>query len=498
MTAAKRKPGKKRPRALVGLAEVRAFLRVNPTPVFFVSPTPFNLLGLDRWVRNFWYVSYYDSFEGVHPRVFVPRERAAREFASLEDVNNWLLGNKEVADFVRLKGTGGKASFVMFDEESERLASELGLEVIHPSAALRRHLDSKLVTTRLGNRARVPSVPNVLGRAAGWDELRALADGAGLGDDLMVQTAYGDSGRTTFRVRGERDWDRNAKALVGEELKVMRYISNNRAVAIEAVITRHGTIVGPPMTDFTGYPELTPYHSGGWCGNDIYPDALTPKQQRRVRKLVRRFGAELAKEGYRGFFELDFNVDMDTGDVWLGELNPRVSGVSPMTNVTVAAYADMPLYAFHLLEHLGRDYEIDVEEINARWARFAADDVWSQVILKETAERVELFTATPRTGVWRLAEDGSVAYARTGFDWHSILDESEAFYLRVASPSDWRYRGADLGVLVTRGRMQTDDRELTPRCRQWLEGIKSQFASTPATPPEQRVSRPFAFKAYGA
>jgi hypothetical protein len=62
-------------RTLRGISEIRAFFRTNETPVDFLSPTAFNLLGIDRWLRNFFYVNYFDSFEGSHPRVFVPRER---------------------------------------------------------------------------------------------------------------------------------------------------------------------------------------------------------------------------------------------------------------------------------------------------------------------------------------------------------------------------------------------------------------------------------------
>ena len=92
----------------------------------------------------------------------------------------------------------GKAVFLMFDEETEALADEVGLEVAFPSAALRTRLDSKIETTRIADEAGVPSVPNVLGRAASFDELTALAESAGIGDDLVVQTPYGDSGQTTF------------------------------------------------------------------------------------------------------------------------------------------------------------------------------------------------------------------------------------------------------------------------------------------------------------
>ena len=40
-------------------------------------------------------------------------------------------------------------------------------------------------------------MPNVLVKAASYQELTALAEAAGLGSDLVVQTPYGDSGKTT-------------------------------------------------------------------------------------------------------------------------------------------------------------------------------------------------------------------------------------------------------------------------------------------------------------
>src|SRR5918992_4234994 len=355
------RPMDTRPRAredapmLRGISEIRAFFRTNETPIYFVSPTAFNLLGIDRWLRNFFYVNYFDSFEGNHPRVFVPRERPYREFESMEDVCNYLLEHKEVLDRIQSRGGGGKAVFVMFDDETEAAAAAAGLEIAHPSAELRHRLDSQIVTTQLGNEAGVASAPNTLGRATSYAELTALSESAGLGDDLVVQTPYGDSGKTTFFIRGESDWDRNAEDMAGEELKVMKRI-NNRALAVEAALTRHGTIVGPLMNDLIGHPELTP-HKGGWCGNDIFPDALSPEDAARARTLTRKLGDRLAAEGYRGFLEVDFLVDVDTGDLYLGEMNPRISGITSMTNVTAAAYADIPLFLFHMLEYVDVDYE---------------------------------------------------------------------------------------------------------------------------------------------
>jgi biotin carboxylase len=478
---------------LRGISEIRAFFRTNQTPVYFVSPTAFNLLGVDRWLRNFFYVNYFDSFEGNHPRVFVPKERPNREFESMEDICNYLLEHKEVLDRLESRGGGGKAVFVMFDDETERAAAAAGLEMALPPAELRHRLDSKIVTTQLGDEAGVPSAPNTLGRATTYEELQALAETAGLGDDLVVQTPYGDSGKTTFFIRGQRDWDANAEDMADQELKVMKRI-NNRAAAVEAVLTRHGTVVGPLMTDLTGHPELTP-HKGGWCGNDIFPEALSPQHRERARVLTQRLGDRLAGEGYRGFLEIDYLADVDSGELYLGEINPRISGVTSMTNVTAGAYADMPLFLFHLIEYMDVDYEIDVGDINRRWAEASSVDVWSQLILKDTGDDVELLTQTPRTGIWRLERPGEIEFTRWGHDWHSLHDEAEAFFLRVLGPGDYTYPGADLGVLVARSRMQTDENELTERAHEWIAGVKAQFAGTPVAAEEEPApSGALAFK----
>src|SRR5688572_2921982 len=203
---------------LRGISEIRAFFRTNQTPIYFVSPTAFNLLGIDRWLRNFFFVNWFDSFEGTHPRVFVPGHRAYTEFTSMEDICNHLLAHEEVLDRIQ-HGGGGKAVFVMFDDETEAAAAAAGLGIAHPSAELRHRLDSKIVTTQLGNEAGVPSAPNVLGSAGSYDELMALAESAALGDDLVVQTPYGDSGKTTFFIRSRDDWDRYAGDMADQELK---------------------------------------------------------------------------------------------------------------------------------------------------------------------------------------------------------------------------------------------------------------------------------------
>ncbi|MHA7157408.1 biotin carboxylase [Glutamicibacter endophyticus] len=472
---------------LKNMSEVRHFFRTNSTPIYFFGATPVNLLGLDRWVRKFSYISYYDGWDGHHPRVFTPSEKPYIEFQSAEEINNWLLENPEVREYIDARRIPGgprpKVAMVFFDEETEAICEELGYDLILPPASLRNHLDSKIVTTELGNAAGAPSVPNVLGTADSYAELQKLADGAGLGDDLVVQTPYGDSGKTTFFITNESDWNQYAKNIIGEQLKVMKRI-NNLPVAVEAVLTRCGTVVGPILTELAGYKQLTPY-KGGWCGNEMHPEVVTDTQRHRAIELVKAVGDGLNQAGYRGFFEVDVLIDTDTDEVYLGELNPRISGASAITNVTAGAYADVPLFLFHLLEYLDVDFKLDVDEINERWERLSGVDIWSHMIIKETDDIVQYITHAPRTGNYYLDARGKLQFSRHALDWHQLQNHKEVFFLRIYGAEDYRWKGADLGVLVTKAKLQYESKgkkRLSIDARHFISSIRALYKGIDVPP----------------
>ena len=112
---------------LTSLSDVFGYFRKNQTPITFLSPTPYNILGLGRWINKFEYINFFDSFDGTHPKIVVPREHGPHEFKSIEDVNNYLLRHKEVRARLEERGPG-LLMLVMFDEETEFLAGELGPE----------------------------------------------------------------------------------------------------------------------------------------------------------------------------------------------------------------------------------------------------------------------------------------------------------------------------------------------------------------------------------
>ncbi|MEO1279397.1 MAG: hypothetical protein AAFV77_10625, partial [Planctomycetota bacterium] len=58
---AKRKRG-----TLHGISDIRRFFHRNTEPIYFISATNFNLVGIDEWVGNFAYINYIDCSGGTN------------------------------------------------------------------------------------------------------------------------------------------------------------------------------------------------------------------------------------------------------------------------------------------------------------------------------------------------------------------------------------------------------------------------------------------------
>ena len=126
-----------------------------------------------------------------------------------------------------------------------------------------------------------------------------------------------------------------------------------------------------------------------------------------------------------------------------------------------------------------------------RWQELAAVDLWSQMIIKEVSPQVEqIITAAP-TGRYVLDHTGYLVPTGMGLDWHPLQSENEAYFLRIYGPGDYRWKGADLGVLVTKGRLQTGQpgrpATLTIRAKHLIDSIRAHYTGIPLMPPSTSV-----------
>ena len=113
----------------------------------------------------------------------------------------------------------------------------------------------------------------------------------------------------------------------------------------------------------------------------------------------------------------------------------------------------------------------------------AATDDWAVMVVKQTDPVYEQIAVAAPSGQYALDVNGALTYRHAALDWHQLRDESEAFFLRIYGPGDFRWQGADLGVLVTRGPVSQASGDqpgaLTPRAQHLVESIRARYAGTP-------------------
>ena len=113
------------------------------------------------------------------------------------------------------------------------------------------------------------------------------------------------------------------------------------------------------------------------------------------------------------------------------------------------------------------------------WAIITAILTTTQLVMKQTDESVSRIVQAPSSGIWQMLDDGNIEFSRQSIDWHSVDNEEEAFFLRIYGKGDMLFKGADVGILISRGHMQHPNGELTERARNWTRGIHQQFVTEP-------------------
>ena len=196
--------------------------------------------------------------------------------------------------------------------------------------------------------------------------------------------------------------------------------------------------------------------------NSRTTDLLLPFME-SASENTRKIGEELYRSGYRGYFDVDYLIDMENQAVYLGELNPRISGATPLTTNAAMARGGMPLFMLHLFEFFDTPYEPDIEAFNSEWAQQSEKDCWSSLIIKYQDSSIDRVRTAPRSGIWTMRSDGAIEYDRFACDCKAVRTNQEAFVQRVAAPGEYRFPGEDIARVLLRERVLTSDYSMTAR-----------------------------------
>jgi ATP-grasp domain-containing protein len=235
---------------------------------------------------------------------------------------------------------------------------------------------------------------------------------------IVLQDEALTGGKGTFVIG---DFDQYKQALSGlaqlssrKRVVVSDAIENAAERSIQACVTRHGVITGPLQRQIVAHPLLSRSQGGDkFCGAEIVPeDQGSPAHQQAVAE-AERVGKKLAAEGYRGIFGLDFLLD-PAGKLFLLEVNPRITGVTPLLTALNENDRGIPFYLLHILELGAYSYTLQDKDADLQSGG-------SLLVVHSLENRPVRVTASIRSGTYRL-ENKQLVFVRSDISLQRLKD----------------------------------------------------------------------------
>ena len=314
---------------------------------------------------------------------------------------------------------------------------------------------------------------------------------------FVIQHPKRGGGKGTFFINSKDDWAR-AMALLhsrekeGETIKedlsqtkliASKYISGS-SPSITGCVTRHGTLSTSLQYQIIDAPLL--YNpkkgSGLFCGHDWSSSHFSEEVSRQAYDIVEKVGTYFAAQGYKGIFGIDFVLEENSQKLYVTECNPRLLGSFPTIAMIQTLNGETPILAFHVLEHLGADYDIDPKEINELMRR---PKFGSQMFLHNLTERWGRNQKEVKPGIYELEKgaDGNntMKFIRPGYAMKHLETENE-FLLTDGLLKKHSHFSPNrrLGRILTKGGVLSENkRTLSPWAQDIAAASHSSFQLKP-------------------
>lgn len=293
--------------------------------------------------------------------------------------------------------------------------------------------------------------------------LEKILDGR---SEVILQDSELSGGKGTHVVRDIPTLSRaleSIKAIGGSgTVVVSEKIAEARERTVQCVVTRYGVFVGPLQKQIIAHPllaNLSVADGDKFCGAEISKVDECADAYPEIKKHALAIGEELRELGYKGIYGVDCLVDA-AGEVFVLEVNPRITGVTPLVTMLYREGKDIPFYLLHILELLDADYEITDDSVSEDIAE------GSLLMLHSPSQSRSVVTESPDSGVYNEA----LQYMQAGVRF-DVMGGKQVLVQQYA-PVDFEVRpgGRLISVFINDRVMDADD-YLLPKAQKLVEGL---------------------------
>ncbi|HSX47591.1 MAG TPA: ATP-grasp domain-containing protein [Patescibacteria group bacterium] len=223
-------------------------------------------------------------------------------------------------------------------------------------------------------------------------------------EKVILQDENLSGGKGTYIITNDDDLktarnffkNRNSNNIVAS-----KYIEGHE-FSIQAVVTKSGIFVGPIQRQIIDDPLLVNPHLNKekFCGGVIDKEDQSGTLFIGLRDLTKKIGLQLKNRGYKGIFGVDFIVD--DNEIFLIEINARLTGLTALINAIYEEVEDMPLSLLHILELGNFKYKIVDSKLDFNKSG-------SILVLHSLSDKNYILLDSPKSGVYSFKE-GNLIY----------------------------------------------------------------------------------------
>jgi hypothetical protein len=216
---------------------------------------------------------------------------------------------------------------------------------------------------------------------------------------FVMQDSRLSGGKGTHIVKSFEDYQ-NALANLPDkpdsEVVISDLVQSAKERSIQACITDSTVYVGPLQRQIVGSPLLANMNAPGdkFCGAVIDAGDQSSDICVQAQGVASQIGEALKADGYKGIFGVDFLLS-DDNELFVIEVNPRITGVTPLLTALYPGEMGIPFYLLHILE-LG-DYPYKIVDETAQF------DASGSLLVLHSQQNVSVkLSQTLQSGIYRI------------------------------------------------------------------------------------------------
>ena len=433
---------------------LQKYYRTIENPFFAVNKYPYStLIGIENLINNFEILAFLNSKEAEliakkHKISFfmggnIKGEIKGEDCPDMSQLYNQIgkdenrktisiLKDDKIIDYLKIFKNKPVLLFYRISKGLLKTFKEHDWIIVGSDYNVRKKYDNKIEFNRILEEINLPVPPYIIRSQENIDynEIVSL-----LGDKIVVQFPTSFSGSGTFIIHSKEDYilaisserfSKQKKKNVLGKIRISKYVNRKLSPVMGVCCTKEGIVYTDLYNQIIDAPEVVKKEKGTgvYCGNEWTSTNFPEFIKRQAYDAAEKIGAYLQnKEGYKGYFGLDFILDNEKEILYPIEVNIRLIGSFPVFSMLQEVHKQPLIQAIQILQYLDRDdYVLDVESLNNE---MKGNMKGAYIHLYSNSSNAVYNKGELEAGIYRVGKQGDINFSRKSYSLLDLRTENE-------------------------------------------------------------------------